>query len=151
VKFGNLKVLRCQFGVFCLSFSQYGQALNIKYEFALQTSNRTSLSLLPLWCGPCWFIDCSTDQFCNFRLCQWDQLCRVCFCQKALPYWAGPMIWWMAKILIRNNTYDARAAGLPNSPVQIASPSRRMSRIIQRNRMLRAYIYWSPPSIEYDL
>jgi hypothetical protein len=60
----------------------------------------------------------------------------------------GPMFWWMAKNLITHDAYNARAAGLLNSPVQIESPQWRMSRIIPSHRPLRAYIHCSPPKIE---
>jgi len=39
----------------------------------------------------------------------------------------------MTKNLVTNDTYDARAAGLLNSAVQIESPRRGMSRIIPSN------------------
>jgi len=61
------------------------------------------------------------------------------------------MFWLMKKNLITKDTYDARDAGLHNSTVQIESPRRRMSRILASIRLLRAYIHWSPPSIEDDL
>ena len=38
--------------------------------------------------------------------------CNVSFYQQVFPHWAGSMFWWMAKNLMTNNTYDARAAGL---------------------------------------
>jgi hypothetical protein len=57
----------------------------------------------------------------------------------------------MAKNLMTNDTYDAMAAGLLNSTVQIESARRRMSRILPSNRPLGAYIHGSPPSVEDDL
>jgi hypothetical protein len=42
----------------------------------------------------------------------------------------------MAKNLMTNDSYDARAAGLLNSTVEIESPRRLMSRIIPSNRPL---------------
>jgi hypothetical protein len=57
----------------------------------------------------------------------------------------------MAKNLMANDTYDARAANLLNSTVQIESPRRRMSAIISSNRPLQAYIDSSSPSIKDDL
>jgi len=67
------------------------------------------------------------------------------------PHWPGPMFWWMANNLITNDTYDAGAAGLLNSTVPIESSRMRMSGIIPMNRPLRAYMHWSPTSIEDDL
>ena len=57
----------------------------------------------------------------------------------------------MAKNLMTNDTYDARAAGLLNSAVQIESPRRCMSRFIPSNRPRREYIHRSSPRIENDL
>jgi len=57
----------------------------------------------------------------------------------------------MAKNLMTNDTYDARAAVLRHSTVLIESTRRCMSRIIPGNRPLRAYIHRSPPRIEDDL
>jgi len=57
----------------------------------------------------------------------------------------------MAKNLMTNNSYNARAAGLIDSAVPIEMPQRCMSGIISSNRMLGAHIHRSPQSIKYDL
>jgi hypothetical protein len=57
----------------------------------------------------------------------------------------------MAKNLMANDPFDARAAGLLNSTVQIELSQRRMSRSIPSNRPIRAYIHQSPRYIENDL
>jgi len=49
--------------------------------------------------------------------------------------------WWQ-------DTYDAWAAGVLNSAVQIKSQRSRMSRIISSNRPHRAYIHWRPQSMD---
>jgi len=76
---------------------------------------------------------------------------RCELCQQVFPHWAGHMFWWMAKNLRTHNTYDAWAASLLNSAVQIESPWWHMSRILPCNRPVRAYIHWSPPCIDNDL
>jgi hypothetical protein len=47
----------------------------------------------------------------------------------------------MGKNLMTNDAYNARAGGLLNSTIQIASPKRRMSRILPSKRPLQAYIH----------
>jgi len=136
---------------FVCQFCKYTWYLNVEYEFPLRNYNRDASTSLPLEYGQSCFIDCWSSQFGYFWLCKFVQFCDVRFCQQVVAHWAGLMLWWMAKNLMTNDTYDARAAGLLNSAVQIQSPRRRMSTIIPSNRPLAAYIHWSPTSIEYDL
>jgi len=41
----------------------------------------------------------------------------ISFCLQVFPHWACPIMWWMSKNLMANDTYDARAAGLLSSTV----------------------------------
>ena len=141
MKFGSFKVLIFQFGTFCLSFLSIWIHLNVKYDLPLQTYYCDSSTLLPLQDGQSCFIDRRTSQLSNLWPCWFFLLCNVSFCQQVLPRWAGPMFWWMAKNLMTNHTYDAKAACLHNSAVSIESPQRRMSRIIPSNWPLTVYIF----------
>jgi len=136
---------------FVWKYSQYRLQVNVANQFPLRTYYCNPTTSLPLQTGQCCFIDCWTSQFSNLRLCQFVQLCDVRFCKQVFAHWAGPMFWWMAKNLMTNDAYDARAAGLLNSAMQIEPPWRRMSKILPSNRTLRAHIQRNPPNIEYDL
>jgi len=57
----------------------------------------------------------------------------------------------MATNLMTNNTYDARAASLLNSAVQIDLPQMWLSKIIPSNTTLPAHIHRSPPRSKYEL
>jgi len=70
---------------------------------------------------------------------------------KWFPIELGQWSYWWRKNLMRNDTYDASAAGLLNCTVQIQSPWRSMSRVFPSNRTLQVYIHWSTPSITYSV
>jgi len=150
VKFGSFKVLSCQFGIFCLSSWAIWIQRNVKYKFPLRTFYcHSSTSLTGQDYQSC-FINRWTSQFGNFWLCEFVELCDLSFYEQVFPHSAGPMFWWMPKILMTNELNDSRAAGPLNSAVQIKSPWRRISRLNSNNRTFRAYIHWCSPSIGYD-
>ena len=130
---------------------QYRSDLNVEYQFSVHTYYCNSLTSLSLQYGQCWFIDCCTCRLGHFQLSWFIEPCDVCDCQQVFPHWAGPMLWWMAQNLMTNNIYDTRAACLFDSTVQIETPWRCVSGMIPSNRMYRALIHRSPPSMEYDL
>jgi len=148
VIFGSFNFLTCQFGTLCLSFWSILFNLDVKYDVRLETYYCDSLTTLPLQHGKSCFINRRTDQFSKLWLCYFVLLCDVNFCQQLFPYWAGSRFWWMAKNLMTNDTSDARAAGRLNFTVSLELPRMRMPRMIPCNKLLRAYIHWSPPSIE---